>query len=104
LFCCLVLIFSRFFLCLSKAFATRFLVAMPRIMRYICTAEAINGCSSGSPLMLLTVGDSKVPALAMRMAFWTLRVVHGHGVLVLRAPLDNESTAWVMCYVNRGVR
>ncbi len=32
LFCCLIFLFSRFFLCFSKTFATRFLVAMPRTM------------------------------------------------------------------------
>jgi hypothetical protein len=36
----------------------------------------LNGCSSGSPLLLLTAEDSNVPALTMRMVFWTLRVVH----------------------------
>jgi hypothetical protein len=46
--------------------------------------------------MLLTFGDSNVPALTTRMAFWTLRLGHEHGVLVLRALLDNPSTAWVM--------
>jgi hypothetical protein len=36
---------------------------MPRTMRCICTAEAMNGCSSGNPLLLLTAGDSDVPAI-----------------------------------------
>ena len=65
----------------------------------------MNGCSSGNPLMLLTAEDSKVSALTTRMVFLTLRVVqHELGVLVLRAPLGNVSTAWVACYVKTPVR
>jgi hypothetical protein len=33
----------------------------------------MSGCSAGSSLVLLTVGDLNFPALTMRMAFFTLR-------------------------------
>ena len=52
---------------------------------------------------MLTAGDSNVPALTTRMAFWALRVVHEHGVLVLRASSDNVAKYGVGD-VNRVVR
>jgi hypothetical protein len=41
----------------------------------------VNGCSAGSSLVLLTVGDLNSPALTMRMAFVTLRAFHELGQL-----------------------
>ena len=102
LFCCLICFFSRFFLCFSKTFATRFLAAKPRTTLCIFTAGAMNGCSAGSSLVLLTVGDLNFPALTMRMAFVTLRAFHEHGSLMVRASSDNLSTAWVMYTVSFG--
>jgi hypothetical protein len=37
----------------------------------------MNGCSAGSSLVLLTVGDLNFPALTMRMAFVILRSMSG---------------------------
>jgi hypothetical protein len=69
LFCCLICFFSRFFLCFSKTFATRFMAAKPRTMLCIFTAEAMNGCSAGSSLVLLTVGDFGLRKVSLGFGF-----------------------------------
>jgi hypothetical protein len=57
----------------------------------------MNGCSAGSSLVLLTVGDLNSPALTMRMAFVTLRAFHEQGPQAAATPRGLHRPPWISC-------
>jgi hypothetical protein len=67
LFCCLIFIFFS----VLSPFIQNFCNSLPGCdaandALYLHSGEAVNGCSAGSPLVLLAAGDSNFSALTMR--------------------------------------